>query len=158
MREFYDCPEKVAIIEAFLTNALQSMDDEMTIRPGDDEEQDPTVHLWLMYFNAQHNLFLNRLDQALAHVNRAIEHTPTHLDLYTLKGKIMQKGGDRTACATLFEEARNLDKADRAINALSALYTMKIGDVEKGTNIMDIFVKDCGYDVSIHDNQTMWFE
>ena len=23
---------------------------------------------------------------------------------------------------------------------------------------MDIFVKDCGYDVSIHDNQTMWFE
>lgn len=23
---------------------------------------------------------------------------------------------------------------------------------------MDLFVKDCGYDVSIHDNQTMWFE
>ena len=38
------------------------------------------------------------------------------------------------------------------------MYTLKTGEVEKGTSIMDIFVKDCGYDVSIHDNQTMWFE
>jgi len=45
-----------------------------------------------------------------------------------------------------------LDKADRAINAISAMFTLKTGDVERGTSIMDIFVKDCGYDVSIHDN------
>lgn len=38
------------------------------------------------------------------------------------------------------------------------MHTMKAGRVEEGTKIMDIFVKDCGYDVSIHDNQTMWFE
>ena len=38
------------------------------------------------------------------------------------------------------------------------MHTLKTGDVEQGTSIMDIFVKDCGYDVSIHDNQTMWFE
>ena len=38
------------------------------------------------------------------------------------------------------------------------MQTLKIGNVEQGISIMDIFVKDCGYDVSIHDNQTMWFE
>jgi len=38
------------------------------------------------------------------------------------------------------------------------MQTLKTGDVENGIKIMDIFVKDCGYDVSIHDNQTMWFE
>ena len=117
----------------------------MTLVPGDDEEQDPTVLLWLYYFTAQHMLFCNRLREALASVNKAIEHTPTLLELYTLKAKIYQKGGDRQHAAKLFEEARNLDTADRAINAISAMHTLKVGRVEEGTKIMDIFVKDCGY-------------
>lgn len=60
----------------------------------------------------------------------AIEHTPTLIDLYTLKGKIMQVAGDRTAAANLFEEARCLDTADRALNAISACYQVKAGRIE----------------------------
>lgn len=152
LKEFYTCPEKMEQIESYLDKSIQSMEEEMTLVPGDDEEQDPTVQLWLYYFKAQHMLFSNRLLEALASVNKAIEHTPTLLELYTLKAKIYQKGGDRQQAAVLFEEARNLDKADRAINAISAMHTLKAGRVEEGTKIMDIFVKDCGYDVSIHDN------
>ena len=48
--------------------------------------------------------------------------------------------------------------ADRAINAITAMQFLKAEQVEKGTSTMDIFVKDCGYDVNLHDNQTMWFE
>ena len=40
-------------------------------------------------------MFRNDLSQALTYVNKAIEHTPTLLELYTLKGKIYQKSGDR---------------------------------------------------------------
>ena len=158
LRELYSSPEKVAIIEAHLKGMSESMEQEMTLRPGDDDEQDPTVLLWLYYFLAQNFLFKNELTNALSFVNKAIEHTPTLLELYTLKAKIYQKLGDRKKAAALHEEARCLDTADRAINAISALYTLKTGDVERGVKIMDIFVKDCGYDVSIHDNQTMWFE
>jgi len=50
MKEFYSQPEKVEIIGSYLTDALASMEAEMTLRPGDDEEQDPTVLLWLYYF------------------------------------------------------------------------------------------------------------
>lgn len=134
------------------------MESECALKAGDEEEQDPTVMLWLYYFMGQHYLFQNNLTEAMNFCNKGIEHTPTMLELYTLKGKIYQKGGDRQKAAQLHEEARNMDKADRAINAISAMYTLKIGDVERGNKIMDIFVKDCGYDVSIHDNQTMWFE
>ena len=95
MREFYNNTDKVARIESFLTTSLESMEQESTLRPGDDQEQDPTVLLWLYYYNAQHNLFQNKLAEALTFVNKAIEHTPTLLELYTLKGKIYQKGGDR---------------------------------------------------------------
>lgn len=71
------------------------MEAEMTLVPGDEEEQDPTVMLWLYYFLAQHYLFRNRLSDAMTFVNKAIEHTPTLLELYTLKARIYQKGGDR---------------------------------------------------------------
>ena len=50
----------------------------------------------------------------------AIEHTPTLQDLYTIKGRIMQSAGDMHRGQELFEEARVLDKADRALNALAA--------------------------------------
>ena len=152
LREFYVVPEKVEMIGAYLDQCLNSMESEMTLTAGDDDEQDPTVMLWLLYFQAQHNLFQGKLSDAMNFVNRAIEHTPTLLELYTLKGIIYQKSGDRQKAAELHEEARNLDKADRAINAISAMFTLKNGQVELGTSIMDIFVKDCGYDVSIHDN------
>lgn len=152
LKEFYVIPEKVEQIEAYLNNAIDSMETEMTLTPGDDEEQDPTVILWLYYFKAQHFLFCNRLQEALQFVNKAISHTPTLLELYTLKAKIYQKGGDRQKAATLYEEARGMDGADRAINAISAMHTLKAGRIEEGIKIMDMFVKDCGYDISIHDN------
>lgn len=42
----------MALIEAQLLSYLASMDKEMTLAPTDDEEQDPTVYLWLNYFIA----------------------------------------------------------------------------------------------------------
>jgi hypothetical protein len=80
------------------------------------------------------------------------------LELYTLKGKINQKAGDITTAAKMFEEARLLDTADRAINAYSALYQVKAGDIKKGEKIMAIFFEDCGYESTVHDNQCLWFE
>ena len=76
---------------------------------------------------AQHYLFQRKVEEAIELINKAIAHTPTLLELYTLKGKIYQCGGDRQKAAQLHEEARNLDKADRAINAISALYYLKAG-------------------------------
>ena len=130
----------------------------MTLAPGDAEEQDPTVYLWLNYFIAQHYKFKGDVTNALKYVDAAIAHTPTLLELYTLKGKIYSMAGDRQGCAALHEEARQLDMADRAINAISAMQKLKAGDYESGLQTMNIFVSDCGYNVTVHDNQTIWFE
>lgn len=47
------------------------------------------MHLWLLYFISYHFMFLKDVEKALSFVNKAIEHTPTLIDNYTLKGKIM---------------------------------------------------------------------
>lgn len=65
LKEFYRIPEKVEQIKSYLQKAISSMETEMTLNPGDDEEQDPTVMLWLYYFMAQHYLFCNSLQEAL---------------------------------------------------------------------------------------------
>lgn len=134
------------------------MDKQRTLDENDEQEQDPTVYLWLLYFIAYHYMFLRDNTNALKYVNRAIEHTPTLIDLYTLKGKIMQQAGDRVEAARLFEEARSLDTADRALNAISACYAVKSGQVDKGEEIIALFFKDCGYESTVHDNQCIWFE
>jgi Flp pilus assembly protein TadD len=87
------------------------------------------VLLWLYYFAANHYLYLRDNTNALVYINKGIEHTPTLIDLYTLKGKIMQQAGNRTEAAKLFEEARCLDTQDRALNAIAACYQVKAGNI-----------------------------
>lgn len=134
------------------------MDKNEKLSQSDSDLQDPTVYLWLLYYLANHYLFLRNPKSAFEYVNKAIEHTPTLIDLYTLKGKIYQLAGDAKSAARLYEEARQLDYADRALNAISACYTVKAGEVEKGQDIISIFFKDSGYEVTVHDNQCVWFE
>ena len=85
LKELYGDTDKTKIIEDMLSNMLKSMKDNSTLGYGDEEEQDPTVYLWLLYYTAQHYMFLRDYDKALQFVNEAIEHTPTVIELYTLK-------------------------------------------------------------------------
>jgi hypothetical protein len=67
----------------------QSMEDKMTLSPDDAEEQDPTVQMWLYSFLAQHNLRMAKVSEALKFIEKAIAHTPTDVELYLIKGKIL---------------------------------------------------------------------
>lgn len=72
-----------------------SMEKNFTLCEGDTDEHDPTVQVWLYYFIAQHHLNLGETDNALTWVNKGIEHTPTVIELYLVKAKIMQFAGNR---------------------------------------------------------------
>lgn len=132
LKELYSDRQKANEIEKVLVGFRENMNRSSVLEPSDEEEQDPTVWVWLLYFLANHYLFTRQAKEALSVINEAISHTPTLLDLYTMKGKIMQLAGDRTEAAKLFEEARVLDQADRALNAIAACYQVKAGNVEQG--------------------------
>lgn len=73
---------------------LASIEKDMTLDPSDETEQDPTVQLWLYYFNSQHFLLTHQPEKALTFINKAIEHTPTVCDLFLFKAKIYQYMGN----------------------------------------------------------------
>ncbi len=81
-------------------------------------------------------------DKALNFVNKAIEHTPTVIELYIHKAKIYQRLGDHEKAAQLTEEARNLDLADRYLNAHSSKYLLKANKIKEANENMVLFSKD----------------
>lgn len=54
----------------------------------------PSTIVWVYYYLAKHFLVFNRSSDALDYVQKAIDHTPTLVDLYTLKAKVLKKMGD----------------------------------------------------------------
>lgn len=57
------------------------------------------MHVWLNFFLAQHYDIAGDQAKALEHVNKAIEHTPTVIELYMIKAKILKVG---TRCDGLY--------------------------------------------------------
>ena len=156
--DVYRNQAKIKIVEDMLLRNLASMESQSTFK-GEEDEQDPTVHLWLLYFTSQHYYFLKDFDRAFNYINKAIEHTPTVVDLYILKAKIYKHSGDKKRASLLYEEARKLDLADRYLNAVSSRYRIRIDEVQEAEETMALFSKDTGDDkLNVHDMQCMWFE
>ena len=55
--------------------------------------------------------------------------------------------------------ARDLDQADRYLNALSSKYIFKAGDIQLAHTTMGMFSReDADGNLNVHEMQTMWFE
>ena len=158
-RILYKQEGKSKIIGDLLHQLCTNMEEEMVLMKEDEEEQDPTVQFWLYFFLSQHYWILGEVEEALKWINKAIEHTPTVMDIYTLKAKIMQLAGDRREAESLTNEARTLDKADRHLNAINSKYQLKIDEVKNAHDTMGPFSKeDENGQLNVHEMQTMWFE
>jgi hypothetical protein len=51
--------------------------------------------------------------KALAACDEAIAHTPTTMDLYVLKARILKHAGDPFSAFSFMDKARRMDTADR---------------------------------------------
>jgi N-alpha-acetyltransferase 15/16, NatA auxiliary subunit len=73
------------------------------------------------------------------------------IELYILKAKIYKHVGDTPRAATLYDEARKLDLADRYLNAVSSRYHIR-------NDNMALFSKETDGTLNVHDMQCMWYE
>ena len=62
--------------------------------PAENQVQNPSTYLFALVFAAQHEDANGRWVQALEHLDTAIVHTPTMLDLYKMKARIYKHAGD----------------------------------------------------------------
>lgn len=120
----------------------------------------PTDLLWSLHFAAQVASARGEHEEAKALIEEAIRHTPTLLDLYTAKARILRHAGDAAGAAEAYEVARKMDLADRYLANRAAKYHMLAGDTKEARNVTSLFMKeeDGTTDVVLGNLQCMWYE
>ncbi|KAH1066500.1 hypothetical protein J1N35_031487 [Gossypium stocksii] len=153
----YDQPGKADILEQLVLELEHSISGDGRY-PDRTEKEPPSTLLWILFFLAQHYDRRGQYDIALSKIDEAIQHTPTVIDLYSVKSRILKHAGDLVAAASLADEARCMDLADRYINSESVKRMLQADQVALAEKIAVLFTKDGDQHNNLHDMQCMWYE
>ncbi|KAK8664233.1 hypothetical protein V6N13_084031 [Hibiscus sabdariffa] len=153
----YDHPGKANIIEQLVLELEHSIRTDGRY-PDRTEKEPPSTLLWILFFLAQHYDRRGQYDVALSKIDEAIQHTPTVIDLYSVKSRISKHAGDLSAAASLADEARCMDLADRYINSECVKRMLQADQVALAEKTAVLFTKDGDQHNNLHDMQCMWYE
>jgi len=127
--------------------------------PNGESSESPSTIMWAWYLRSYFHEICGEYSAALAMVDKAIEHTPTGVDLYELKARILKASGDIEAAAECLDVGRDLDKQDRYINNQTTKYMLQANKAEVALERISLFVKDEGNPEQIlSDMQCSWYE
>ncbi|KAI9352659.1 NMDA receptor-regulated protein 1-domain-containing protein [Obelidium mucronatum] len=131
---------------------------------GDDEDdiqvvEPPSAILWVYYYLAQHFDFLGDRTKALEYINLAIDHTPTLVELFMTKARILKHAGDVKQAMDVMNYGRNLDLQDRCINSKAVKYMLRAGNIEEAEKTIILFCRVDSADKlnDLVDMQCTWF-
>ncbi|XP_039045865.1 N-terminal acetyltransferase A complex auxiliary subunit NAA15-like [Hibiscus syriacus] len=153
----YDHPGKADVIEQLVLELEHSIRNNGRY-PDRTEKEPPSTFLWILFFLAQHYDRRGQYDVALSKIDEAIQHTPTVIDLYSVKSRILKHAGDFSAAASLADEARCMDLADRYINSECVKRMLQADQVALAEKTATLFTKDGDQHNNLHDMQCMWYE
>ncbi|KAF7814310.1 N-terminal acetyltransferase A complex auxiliary subunit NAA15 [Senna tora] len=153
----YNHPGKADILEQLILELEHSIKTTGQY-PGKVEKEPPSTLLWTLFLLAQHYDRRGQYEIALSKIDEAIEHTPTVIDLYSVKSRILKHAGDLAAAAAFSDEARCMDLADRYINSESVKRMLQADQVALAEKTAVLFTKDGDQHNNLHDMQCMWYE
>ncbi|KAL2608858.1 hypothetical protein R1flu_027431 [Riccia fluitans] len=153
----YDQRGKADVLEEIVLQIETSLKDTGSLPGGSYVEPPPTL-MWTLFLLAQHYDRRRLYGKALEKIDEAIKHTPTAIDLYLVKGRIMKHAGDRVAAAALADEARSMDLADRFINSECVKRLLQADLVDLAEKTAVLFTKDGDQHNNLFDMQCMWYE
>lgn len=131
---------KCKTIESLILDYATSLEKNNSFS-NDSSPEPPTCLLWVYYFIAQHFDFLKKFDKALEFINKAIDHTPTLVELYILKGKIFKHCGNFYDAVKCLDEAQSLDTADRFVNYKCSKYMLRANMIKEAEDIAAKFTR-----------------
>lgn len=105
------------------------------------EAKNPTVVVWTAYFLAQHFLYLHNYERATEYIDFALQHTPTLVELYIIKARILKHLGKYEEAATIMNDGRLLDLQDRFINSKATKYYFRANKVDEAIDCISLFTK-----------------
>jgi peptide alpha-N-acetyltransferase len=126
--------------------------------PGATERELPSSLLWIRVLVAQHADRCGDTAAAMEHIDAALEHTPTLIELFIFKARFFKHAGDLKAASEWMEQARGLDLADRYLNTKSTRYLLRADLIDQAQRTIALFTKDGDGPSNLFDMQCMWYE
>lgn len=124
------------------------------------DPEPPCTLLWVLHYLAQHYDRIGKRELALETIEAALAHTPTAIECYLVRARILKHCGDLKGAVEVSDEARNLDLADRYLNTKCSKYALRADMVSQAENWVGLFTRDAdsGGTQALYDMQCMWFE
>ncbi|KAF6069680.1 NMDA receptor-regulated protein 1 family protein [Candida albicans] len=132
VKPLYKNPAKLKVIESIVKDFYEHDVPKVS---------NPTVKVWTCYYFAQHYLYQNDLTPASKYIDIAIEHSPTLVELYIIKARIIKHQGDFVKASDVMNEGRLLDLQDRFINSKSTKYLLRANKVNEAIDCISLFTK-----------------
>ncbi|XP_045504813.1 N-alpha-acetyltransferase 15, NatA auxiliary subunit [Colias croceus] len=160
LRSLYADQTKADTIEKLILQYIDNLSKVGTFSSNPDEGKQPaSALLWAYYFAAQHFDFKKDTDRALYYIDAAIEHTPTLIELFIVKGRIYKHAGDPISAYQWLEEAQAMDTADRYVNSKCARYMLRAGHVKRAEDMCAKFTREgVPATENLNEMQCMWFQ
>ena len=152
---------KVNTIESLMLEFYQNLKKHSSMDSTEESRgtADPTRILWVIYYLAQHYDYIGDYSRALSLVEEAFEHTPTLIEFYVLKGRILKHLGDIDGAISALDEAQSLDTADRYLNSKAAKYLLRGNKVKEAEDMCAYFTREgVSAAESLNEMQCMWFQ
>ncbi|ODV97240.1 hypothetical protein PACTADRAFT_48985 [Pachysolen tannophilus NRRL Y-2460] len=134
LKPLYKKTFKIELIEKIVLNFLKEQVEKK-------DENSPLTYCWTLYYLSQHYLYLKNFTKAIQFVDEAIEHTPTLVELYALKARILKHQDKLLEASKVMNEARLLDLQDRFINTKTTKYYVRAGLIDEAVNTITLFTK-----------------
>lgn len=150
--------ETVKLVNGYISN-LKSNGTFDASPASDAVQETPSSLLWALFLKCHLLEMSGHLENALEVIDEAIEHTPTALDMYIKKGKLLRKSGSLDEAANTIDYCRALDLQDRYLNNKTTKYLMRACRIQQAMDTIAMFTKHDGDpEHTLHDLQCNWYE
>ena len=151
-----------------LPRQSQKDDDSKNPQFSEEEEEEeeevvlepPLTLFWALYLRSHCLEWLGDLESALETSDECTALVPTAVEVYEKKARLLKRSGDLEAAASVMDEARKLDLADRYINNKCTKYFLRCGRVDEARRVAALFTRPEARDAEQHlkDMQASWYE
>ena len=133
--------------------------EEKSCFPGEEVEQPPSTLLWTWYLRAYLYKLSGTYKSALVLMDKCLDHTPTAVDVYELKARLLKLSGDISQAADVLDVGRELDKQDRYINNKTTKYMLQADREDVARERVALFTRHEGNpEQNLFDMQCTWYE
>lgn len=138
---------------------MASLESDNKLLQSDEFPEPPSTTFWTWYCRAGLHEIAGEFEEGIAMLDKCIAHTPTAVDVYELKARLLKSRGDITGAAECLDKGRDLDRQDRYINNQTTRYMLEAGMVDEALNRISMFTKHEGNpEANLYDMQCSWYE